>query len=321
MKLVLLVLAVSLCVSSVSAATTMRLHIKTTSLHIRPEPNTSLEPVGELKAGATFEVDCQVSGETISGPSGTISTWYHIPNKGYVSGAWVYGSVVQTCGVARVVIYSTNLNVRSQPNTHSSVINSLSHGSEVSIGCQTTGDMINGDFTKTNIWYYLPSKLGYVSGAYVNPAGKTYPSCSSASPSCSSTDCSACIKNPKTCAEAVSWAEALLDDSSNPEYRGFLDNFAGMAYGRSTIAFTTPMNQWQNTLDKYKHTDRNPPAGALVFFRTSAAGHVTISLGSGNLISTDIDGNGTLGKTTIASLEARRGAPYVGWTNPYFVSE
>ncbi|KAF9109825.1 hypothetical protein BGX27_007142, partial [Mortierella sp. AM989] len=70
---------------------------------------------------------------------------------------------------------------------------------------------------------------------------------------------------------------------------------------------------------KYKHAgNRNPPAGALVFFKGGKYGHVAISTGGANIISTDINGAGTLTRSTIGAIERKWGQKYVGWTAPYY---
>ncbi|KAF9342565.1 hypothetical protein BGX26_007277, partial [Mortierella sp. AD094] len=69
----------------------------------------------------------------------------------------------------------------------------------------------------------------------------------------------------------------------------------------------------------YKHAgDRNPPAGALVFFQGRTYGHVAISTGGANIISTDIGGSGTLTRSTIGTIERKWGQKYVDWTAPYY---
>jgi len=67
-----------------------------------------------------------------------------------------YGTIFQTGGGA--------VNVRSAPNTSSTIVGTVSEGMSVGIECQTTGTTVNG----TSIWDYLPAKGGYVTDAYVN---------------------------------------------------------------------------------------------------------------------------------------------------------
>jgi hypothetical protein len=55
-----------------------------------------------------------------------------------------------------------------------------------------------------------------------------------------------------------------------------------------------------------------------VFFTTGVYGHVALVTGAGQLASNDIHGNGTFTHTTIAEIESKWGAGYLGWTNPWF---
>jgi hypothetical protein len=67
-----------------------------------------------------------------------------------------YGTIFNTGGDA--------INVRSAPNTSSSIVGTVSEGMSVGIECQINGTVIEG----TSIWDFLPSKGGYVTDAYVN---------------------------------------------------------------------------------------------------------------------------------------------------------
>lgn len=63
---------------------------------------------------------------------------------------------------------------------------------------------------------------------------------------------------------------------------------------------------------KHKHPgDRNPPAGVPVFF---APNHVALSIGGGNIISTDWPHLSNVGRTTINTLEATWHHTYLGWS-------
>ncbi len=313
----LCILAVSLCMSSVLGFSGRA----QTALNVRSQANSHSNVIGVLSPGSSFDIDCQVGGETIQGTAGTTNTWYHVPSRGgFVSAAYVSnnGQSAPGCGgPARVKMTGgETLNVRSGPNTHSSVIGSLPANAEIGIDCQTNGDNISGPAGTTSMWYHVPSKGGFVSGAFVSGAG-SYPGCGNI-PTPSGGDCSAGLSNPRSCSEAVAWATAHLTNSYNSEYRGLCDHFVGLAYGRSASGFDTAYIHWQTTPDRFKHPgDRNPPPGALCFFKTSAAGHACLSTGGGGIISTDWGCSGCLGRTSISQIEASWG-PYLGWTAPYF---
>lgn len=77
---------------------------------------------------------------------------------------------------------------------------------------------------------------------------------------------------------------------------------------------------WLSEPAKYRHSDRNPPAGVPVAFKggSHGYGHRAISLGNGLIRSTDMAVNaysaGRIGTTTIAAIEKHMGVTYVGWS-------
>lgn len=77
----------------------------------------------------------------------------------------------------------------------------------------------------------------------------------------------------------------------------------------------TAYNAW--IVNPHKHSgDTNPPPGALVYWNTGGPGHVAISIGQGQIVSTH--GNG--GKPSIYSLKNVGLKGYLGWTDPSFTA-
>jgi hypothetical protein len=150
------------------------------------------------------------------------------------------------------------------------------------------------------------------------------PSVVSSSPSAVHPDTDTCTNgfgNPNTCAQAVTWAKNHRSTSDNPNYVGRCDHVMALAYGWSSSGSTTARAHWLAIPAADKHAgDRSVPAGGLAFFSggSSGAGHVMISIGGGTFISTDINGSGTLGNTTIATIENQWGETYSGWAEPWF---
>src|SRR5690606_21371760 len=66
------------------------------------------------------------------------------------------------------------------------------------------------------------------------------------------------------------------DSGKNPSDNGFPNS-----------VWASASNAWKNTPTAHKHTDKNPPLGALVYYGGSGAGHVVLSLGGGRVRSTD----------------------------------
>lgn len=65
-----------------------------------------------------------------------------------------------------------------------------------------------------------------------------------------------------------------------------------------------------------KHpNDRNPPAGAPVYYRGGKHGHIALSVGGGKVIrSTDCQSTGIVAEEDLSWPEQAWGYPYLGWT-------
>jgi len=105
-----------------------------------------------------------------------------------------------------------------------------------------------------------------------------------------------------------------------------------LAYGsphtigpRAGYTFPTAIEAFSYTTKR--HTDRNPPRGAAVWFGALSGpryagdahwqdGDVCVSLGAGNLGGTDHPW-GQVGQLTIAQREAETGRKYLGWTEDF----
>ncbi len=297
------------------------------TLYIRSQASTQGQILGILNNGAGVSIDCKVNGENIVGSLGTSNVWYKVSGKnGYVSSAYVSASGIPACGgggssftaKARTEA-NLPLNVRGGASTRFGTVNTIPAGADFVVDCQTTGDTISGLSGTTNVWYHVPSKNGYVSAAFTYNHGKTAPACKNTpKPPAPSADCSGGLKTPRTCAQAVAWAEAHLTNSYNPEYAGWCDKVIAWAYGYQYSGFNSAIIHWNSTPERFRHYDRTPPPGALVFFRNGVFGHIAISTGGGNIISTDMPVAGAFGRTTIDVIHYRNGNPYIGWTNPYY---
>jgi uncharacterized protein YraI len=224
----------------------------------------------------------------------------------------VTGTVHTDSGVA--------LTVRSGPHVSSTAVGSVADGASISIDCQTYGDTVTGKYGTSNIWDHVPAKGGYVTDTYVYTGSDTL-----VAPLCAGTPTYTCstsgLGDPRTCSEAVSWAESHISTSYNSDYYGRCDHVVALAYGWSASGSTTAYNHWLAVPSSYKHGgDSNVPAGGLAFFSggSTGAGHVMISVGGGKFASTDIGGAGTYTYTTIATIESKWGEHYLGWTQPWF---
>lgn len=86
-------------------------------------------------------------------------------------------------------------------------------------------------------------------------------------------------------------------------------------------SYREAVDEWKRVPPSRRHpSDRNPPAGAIVLweldvFGLGSPGHIAISLGGGNVVSTDWPSRGRIGIASIAAINANWGARYLGWTD------
>lgn len=110
-------------------------------------------------------------------------------------------------------------------------------------------------------------------------------------------------------------------DKAKHTYRwavGMCDNFVANMYGYTSSGYRTALDNWNATPSNLKHIgDMKAPAGALMFWG-GGDGHVAISTGDGNIVSTDIGGNGTVTTAPATAITQKWGKPYLGWAYPYF---
>lgn len=73
------------------------------------------------------------------------------------------------------------------------------------------------------------------------------------------------------------------------------------------------ITSWEWALHKHPN-DRNPPAGAPVYYRGGQYGHIAISVGGGRIRSTDCHTSGMVSEQPLDWPEKNWGYPYLGWT-------
>lgn len=125
-------------------------------------------------------------------------------------------------------------------------------------------------------------------------------------------------KNPRSVAEMMDFVRKEVK-SPHKDYYNRCGHFSAYAYGWSASGENYAINQWNNAPSSSKHTDQNPPAGALVFWKTgNPAGHVAISMGNGMVASNDIRRKGKIDIVPLTEITKKWGADYQGWTPPNF---
>lgn len=125
--------------------------------------------------------------------------------------------------------------------------------------------------------------------------------------------------NPNSCAQAIAKAQALTKQSCI--WYQLCLGFTARAYGWHGSGEYSAYTQWQN-LDRLGYThpgDRNPPPGALVFWKGSGKyGHIAIAVGGGKIASNDIARHGCINIVDWTAPETQWGQHYLGWAPPYY---
>jgi len=132
------------------------------------------------------------------------------------------------------------------------------------------------------------------------------------------------ISTPRSCAEALNEAARISRDSAcSNEVRGGTWRrrcleFVARVYGYASSG--TPTAKAQYRLMKSKgliSTDKNIPAGALVYFNSSdPAGHIAVYAGDGKAFSNDYVRPGCIDLTPMTSMGGN--GQYLGWSPPVF---
>ncbi|GLV87998.1 hypothetical protein Slala03_76870 [Streptomyces lavendulae subsp. lavendulae] len=127
------------------------------------------------------------------------------------------------------------------------------------------------------------------------------------------------VKNPRSTEGAIAWAKAEAQNGGSEWYRACLA-FVARTYGWGASGVSFAIDHYYQMPPEMKHDkDRNPPAGALMYWETgSRAGHVALYLGGGMIASNDIKRPGYIDVVPATDIETKWGATYVGWAPPYF---
>ena len=122
--------------------------------------------------------------------------------------------------------------------------------------------------------------------------------------------------------KAAEWAISVTKSANpawsphfNRAWSGYCEAFVSEAEGYM-VGFDSALAgyRWQLAQGRI-HTDSNPPAGALVYYKGGAYGHVAISIGNGQEVGT----LGSAGENLPVQQYAVRGflpAPFLGWATP-----
>jgi uncharacterized protein YraI len=187
------------------------------------------------------------------------------------------------------------LAVRSGPGTGYGVVRWLDDRSAVNIGCQTSGDTVNGNWGPTNVWDNLGD--GYASDGFVYTGsnGRVAPACGGSN---SRGD------------QAINW---YASRNGSTAYEWWCEQAAENAYGANG-AYASAIAHWQAMLNNgHAHPgDMNPPRGAFVYWNIAPPyGHVGVADGSGGFWATNV--NGHIGHASLPHF-----SNYLGWSDVTF---
>lgn len=208
------------------------------------------------------------------------------------------------------------LRARTSPSLSSNILRTLPEGAAININCQTTGDDVHG----SRIWDKLADG-SYISDYYTSTP--VYAHYSPGLPICGITPTKPPTPKPAPKPltreqKAIAWAKS---QSGSTKYIGFCDRFVAAAYGKPNSGYWTAAFHLAAMAKRGEmhYRDWNPPVGALVFFlpgsKNAWGGHVMISLGNGQAISSEHwSGSHRLG-VGIVSLRTSNFGTYAGWAH------
>lgn len=117
---------------------------------------------------------------------------------------------------------------------------------------------------------------------------------------------------PRSGQEAADWAIGQVGGRM-PD-TGLCDHFVGNAFGYSHSGWLTAYTHWVGSPDKMVG-DAHPPVGVPVFW---APNHVAISVGGGDVVSSDYPSPLAIGRVSIAAITSKWHLKYLGWAPPYY---
>lgn len=216
------------------------------------------------------------------------------------------------------------VNVRVATSLTSRIAYTLSSGSSLSIDCQVVGGRLGfSQYADNRTWDRLSSGNYVHDVVTTTPGGPrmTLPDGGYVAYSSNIPKCGAPVSAPPATREtrAVDFARSQLGVSNTnltPDgmWSGWCELLAEQAYGtRSRYGSALADYNAQRAAGRI-HTDTNPPAGALVFYQWGTYGHVGISLGGGQVISTKGFSTPEPVRQHAVVGIGSTGLPYLGWS-------
>jgi hypothetical protein len=175
--------------------------------------------------------------------------------------------------------------MRTHPSNGAPEVGRVPEGSWVDVTGWVVGETVvdkwQGRQMAWNRWGVTPDSR-YIADIYLSSGRDSYPECP-APPA------ETPVRSPRL--KAVDWAQSQLgaittDQTPDRMWSGWSEQFVERAYGtESRFSSARDAFNAQRAAGRV-HDDANPPAGALVYYRWTSYGHVGISIGGGQVIST-----------------------------------
>jgi murein DD-endopeptidase MepM/ murein hydrolase activator NlpD len=156
-------------------------------LNVRGGAGTGHAVLYQVANGSALSIQCQITGQSISGNVRSTNLWDRVGAGAYVADAYVQRNTsvaIADCSAptppvqvsvptqqaaprsGKVSTDAGGLNIRLGASTGYSVVGQLPNGVQMTVYCQVAGGQINGYVRSTNLWDKIaPNK--YVSDAYV----------------------------------------------------------------------------------------------------------------------------------------------------------
>ena len=197
----------------------------------------------------------------------------------------------------------SSLTVRAAPGIGYFGFGGVPDGDAVGISCQVTGTQVGGSEGTSSLWDLIGNG-GFVSDAYVYTGSNAQvaPTCPYAAPPPRA--------NPRGGVDAaIDWEFQHLGST---DYEGWCLAFQGQAFGWSYTGFESAYAQYQWMAANGDVSGGVPPRGALVWYSGAGGyGHVTVSVGGGQVIGTSVGG-----RVGVAGYDYM--GTFLGWSAPYF---
>jgi hypothetical protein len=113
---------------------------------------------------------------------------------------------------------------------------------------------------------------------------------------------------------ASSGSEAVANGRGYASYEtGMCQKFVRGPCWEVPSLYGSAIDAWNGATDKHPG-DRTPPVGAPCYYSGGSYGHAVISVGGGNVRSTDTPSTGKVGEKPLSHYESAWGYRYLGWT-------